>query len=85
MTCHADKSARLSTSQVSALCFRLNVKTWESLLLAYPKSQDFALPLHQDKQLELAHAVEYCILGYNTPNADVSVAFLQRWIQICEI
>ena len=35
-------------------------KTWESLLRAYPKSQALALPLHQDKQLELAHVVRYC-------------------------
>ena len=47
---------------------RLGVKekTWESLLLAYPKSQALALPLHQDKQLELAHAKVYCISAQYT-------------------
>jgi len=57
----AEKSASLISSQVLAFVLGfINVKTWESLLLAYPKSQALALPLHQDKQLELAHAVIYC-------------------------
>lgn len=34
-------------------------KTWESLLLAYPTCQALALPMHKDKQLQLAHVVRY--------------------------
>ena len=53
---------------------RLNVKTWESLLLAYPTA-GLSHRLVQDKQLELAHAKVYCVV-YNTPIVDASVAYL---------
>ena len=42
-------------------------KTWESLLFAYPIVQAFALPLYQDKQHELAHAM----LLYINPHFDL--------------